>query len=78
MDISKKVISSIASAIGVDASLLSDDIGPGDLAQWDSLKHLAVLSQLEQDFSIAFAVDEVLDMETIEDIVQLITEKTAS
>jgi acyl carrier protein len=45
-----------------------DEIGPKDIPRWDSLRHLAMISELEDDFEIEFGMDEISRMRSIGDI----------
>ena len=69
-NITIKIKSLISETLTIDESLLTDDIGPGDLTEWDSLAHQSVISRIEEEFSIAFTADEMLDMESLFDIVE--------
>ena len=42
---------------------------------WDYMGHLSLASNLEQDFDITLDVDELLEMETVRDIVRIIEAK---
>ena len=44
-------------------------MGPGDIPEWDSLGQQNLIMALEQKFKIKLDIDEVLEMETVEDII---------
>ena len=46
----------------------------GDIPQWDSLGHISLISHLEKEFNLSIDVDQSLEMETIEDIVEILNE----
>ena len=69
----KKIISEY---FKVDINVINDDLMVGDIPQWDSLGHVGLVSHLEKEFSISIDVDQVLEMETVEDIVDIIQEIT--
>lgn len=74
-DLIDRVIQEAASILQVNSSDLSMETGVGDVPDWDSLGHTRLIAGLEEAFDIMFDVEEVLDCETIEDIVELIQEK---
>ena len=71
-NITIKIKSLISETLTIDDSQLTDDIGPGDLPQWDSLAHQSIINRIEEEYSIAFTVDEMLDMESLFDIVETV------
>ena len=70
-----KVIEVIAQAISVDISDINIKTGVGDLPDWDSLGHTAIIAALESAFDVVFDIEEALDSETVEDMVEIIEEK---
>lgn len=47
----------------------------GDFSQWDSMGHLAILSQVEEAFDINFEPEEMMDLEDVSDIVKAVDDK---
>jgi acyl carrier protein len=70
----KEIKSSIAKHFKVELELIVDDLMVGDIPQWDSLGHISLMSHLEQEFNLSIDVDQSLEMETIEDIVEILNE----
>jgi acyl carrier protein len=54
---------------------IRDDHGPGRLAGWDSLGHVNLIAALESAYSIEIDMDEVLRIETVEDIKTMLADK---
>lgn len=54
---------------------LRESDGPGKLPEWDSLGHLNLLSTLEKEYAITFALDEMVAIETIADLKKLLKNK---
>ena len=46
-----------------------------DFAEWDSLAHINIITQLESMFNIRFSLDEVESFAEIEDIIKSISSK---
>ena len=43
--------------------------------EWDSFKHLSLVSRLEEEFNISFTPDEIGEMESLKDIIKIVNEK---
>ena len=71
----EKIYQGIAKSLGVDRASLKEDLGPGDITEWDSFAHQALIVDLEQTFAVNLDIDEVLEMETVGDIVEIIEKK---
>ena len=69
------ILKVISDTLNINIETLSEDMGPGDTPEWDSLGHQNLILALESKFKIKLDIDEVLEMETIEDIVDTIKEK---
>jgi acyl carrier protein len=54
---------------------ISDEIERGKLEAWDSLNHLLLISEIEQELGIEFTSDEVLRIRTLKDIRQIVSKK---
>ena len=70
----KEIKNSIANHFKVEVELIVDDLMVGDIPQWDSLGHISLISHLEKEFNLSIDVDQSLEMETIEDIVEILNE----
>ena len=49
-----------------------------DVASWDSLHHIQLISEVERTFKIKFKLREVMGMKNVGDLIDLIDRKTAS
>ena len=47
------------------------------IAGWDSLAHITLVSAIEQDFGVRFALGELDDLKNIGDMIDLIVKKTS-
>ena len=48
-----------------------------DVANWDSLNHVALIMELERSFDIKFALGELQDLKNIASLIQLIDSKAS-
>ena len=68
----------IAETLHLPLDKITDDLGPGDVNEWDSLHHVMIFTAIEQAFHIHFDHSELIDIENVADIVSLVEEKTRS
>lgn len=48
--------------------VFEDDLSPSKLNEWDSLKHIMLVTEIEKDFQIRFGLDDMLEMKSFGDI----------
>lgn len=77
MTTDKKVKELIANVLNVSVDEVTDDTEIGELEEWDSLHNVQILVALEEEFHIKMTPDLLMDLETVEDIVDLIEELKA-
>lgn len=70
----KKVFEVIAATLKVSVNDLKIDIGAGDIQEWDSLGHTNVILAIEEAFDTVFDIEEALEIETIQDIIEILQE----
>jgi acyl carrier protein len=51
---------------------LTDALTPQDVAGWDSLGHVRLVTQLQEQFGVEFEVDEIMRMETVGEIKKIV------
>lgn len=56
---------------------VTDEMSPENVEDWDSLVSMSMVLNLEKEYGIKFAYDEILAMETIGDIKEVLKEKLA-
>lgn len=72
MTIELKVKEIIADILAVDVSLITDQLGIGDLEQWDSVNNVRILQALESCFAIEIDVLDALDAEDVMDFTAIV------
>ena len=70
-----RLIAIIAAVLRVPVSTLTPESGPGDLAEWDSLAQLNVVSEIEAEFGVSVPIERVAEIRHIRDFLQYL-EKT--
>jgi len=62
-------------AFDVNPQLVSMETTANDIAAWDSVGHLSLAGHLEEVFGISLDVDELMEMESVREIVRIISAK---
>ena len=75
MDIIDRIYTRISENLKVEKSQLNDEMEVGDIKQWDSLAHINLIVSLEHEFKITFDVEDTLEMESINDIIEIISDR---
>ena len=70
-----EILKVIANSLNIDLKKLTDEMGPGDIPEWDSLGHQNLIMALENKYKIKLDIDEVLEMETVEEIIDILQAK---
>lgn len=65
----------IARELGVSIDEVQNDLAIGDLPEWDSLHHVAIIVALQKEFGITFSPDDLMDVEDVSDIIALVDEQ---
>ncbi len=67
--IENKVKGIIAGILNVSVEEIEDETAIGDLAEWDSLHHIQIISAIEKEFDFRFTPDVMMDLEDVSDII---------
>jgi len=60
---------------GFDSHEVTMDTVPDDVEKWDSLGHMNMVEALEKEFGVQFEVDEIMEMASVDKIVETIQNK---
>tara|TARA_B100002052_G_scaffold290963_1_gene310295 strand:+ start:634 stop:879 length:246 start_codon:yes stop_codon:yes gene_type:complete len=55
--------------------IININTNASDIAQWDSLNHLNLISSIEEEFDIKFDFEEIGSLKNIGDIIDIILNK---
>ena len=75
METLEKVIEIVASTCEVDKSEVTGDSTVGDFPAWDSMGHLTILQQVEEELEVSFEPEEMMDLEDVNDIIKAVEAK---
>lgn len=59
------------------AIAITDDLTADKVERWDSLTHLTMIAEVEQQFGIRFKLKELTGMKNTGEMIQLIIQKTS-
>ncbi len=53
-------------ALSIDQSKFDDKVKYNNIPEWDSIGHMTLISELEENFSISIDTDDVVDFSSFE------------
>jgi acyl carrier protein len=71
-----KIKNIMASVFEMPIENLQDSFSQHDIENWDSLHHLNLVIELENEFNISLEPEEIGEMNSFEKIVELVKSKT--
>ena len=74
----EKVIAVLAETLCIPAGTIGSGTTMEGTSSWDSLRHIELVSQLEDAFGVRFEVEEILDMVSFDRIVAVLGRKETS
>lgn len=60
---------------GDDTLILTDELSALDVENWDSLTHMLLITEIENDFSIKFKLKDLNKMLNVGDMITIISSK---
>ena len=70
-----KVKEIIAECFKIDPSKITMEMTPDNVENWDSLGQLMLISNLEKELNMTFAIEEIFEIMSIGDIYKILTRK---
>jgi len=59
-----------------DSLIIAPEMTADDVEKWDSLNHLIMVREVEEEFKIKFKLKELVNMKNVGDLLNLIQSKT--
>ena len=72
-DIKTAIYEIISKEFSVRIDEIADDKGPGDIDGWDSIGQLRLIINIEQTFNYQLSVDEVVSINSVKDIINIVS-----
>ncbi len=60
-----KLKESFATALNISVDAVNDELTYQSIPEWDSISHMVLISQLEEDFSVSIDTDDVIDLSSV-------------
>ena len=70
-----KIKNVMAAVFDISVDKITDKSSPDNVKSWDSLKHMNLILALEEEFSIEFSDDEIIELMNFKLINLIINEK---
>ncbi len=67
----------LADVLQINADQINDDLAMTDLDAWDSLKHMELITGLEQAFDVQLSFDEIVSMRSVREIKRVLAQRSA-
>jgi len=77
-DFEDKLLDILSKVLLLEKDKITDDLRRKDFEPWDSMNHLIIVSEIENEFEIFFEDEEVVDMWTVGDIKNVLGSKFSS
>lgn len=65
-----KIIKIVAEILEVEESKLSLETRQEEIEEWDSLAHIRIISEIEEQLGKVIEIDKVVEIESIKELVQ--------
>jgi acyl carrier protein len=65
----------VARVFDIPQEKVTDQLERGKLEVWDSLNHLLLISEIEDELGVEFTTEEVLKINTYKDIREIISKR---
>lgn len=65
MENKNKLYRCFASALNIPSEQISDDLAYQSIAEWDSITHMILISQLEDDFGVSIDTEDVIELSSV-------------
>jgi len=73
-----KLLDILSKVLLVEKEEITDDLRRKDFEPWDSMAHLVIVSEIENEFEIFFEDEEVIELWTVGDIKKVLGTKLSS
>lgn len=71
--IKERVAHILSNIFHVSEASITDVSSQKTIAAWDSFGHLTLIVALEEEFAVTFASNEIINMSSVKDIVQVLS-----
>ena len=68
----KEFIQFIAGVMEVDPAQLTEDTAYGTIEKWDSLMHMRMVMEIEEEYDVEIPIEEIPNIRTLKDFYRYI------
>ena len=65
-------INFIAGVMELDPGTLTEDTAYGTIEKWDSLMHMRMVMEIEEEYDVEIPIEEIADIRTLKDFYKYI------
>ena len=69
----QKLKESFAVALDIDVKTVQSGLKYQAIPEWDSISHMMLISQIEEDFDISIDTDDVIDLSSFEKAIEILS-----
>lgn len=73
MNNEQKLREIFAESLGIEVSQVTDGLTYNSIPEWDSIAHMALISEIDDQFDTMLDTDDVLDMSTFAKAKEILT-----
>ncbi len=73
----ERVKTIMAGILEVPADSITEATRMGNVDTWDSLRHMEIIVAIEEAFGLEFAAEDLMEMTSMQDIMRVLSTKTA-
>lgn len=73
MNNEQKLREIFADALGIELDVVTNDLTYNTIPEWDSIAHMALISEIDDAFDTMLDTDDVLDMSTFAKAKEILT-----
>jgi acyl carrier protein len=77
-DFEEKLLEILSKVFLLEKDKITDNLRRKDFEPWDSMNHLVIVSEIENEFEIFFEDEEVVNLWTVGDIKKVLGSKFSS
>lgn len=77
-DFEDRLLEILSKALLVEKDEITDDLRRKDFEPWDSMNHLVIISEIENEFGMFFEDEEIVELWTVGDIKKVLASKLSS
>lgn len=68
----KDFIEFVSGVMGVDPSTLNEDTAYGSIEKWDSLMHMRMVMEIEEEYDVEIPIEDIPNVKTLKDFYKYI------